>query len=189
MKTSTHTLRSLSISIFVSFLKKIIANIIKSISYVNTCHSNLNAAKHINWSGFHKSKILQYSLLTAFFFLHSTTISHAATITSTSSGGNWGTGTTWVGGNAPGSSDNVVIASTATVSLAGSSTTLVSLTVYGTLQLAGKNLTFGVLQGTGIITNSGSTPIMTVGSDNISTTFSGVIGSNLIDLNKVYRRT
>ncbi len=41
----------------------------------------------------------------------------AATITSTNVGGNWNDGTTWVGGVKPGSSDDVVIAANATVTM------------------------------------------------------------------------
>ena len=48
----------------------------------------------------------------------------AATITSTSSGGNWNTGSTWVGGNAPAVGDLVVIATTSgnSVTLSGAQT-------------------------------------------------------------------
>jgi hypothetical protein len=41
----------------------------------------------------------------------------AATITSTATGGNWNDGTTWIGGVKPGSSDDVVIAANATVTM------------------------------------------------------------------------
>src|ERR1035437_9782971 len=108
---------------------------------------------------------------------------NAITVTSTATG-NWNIGGTWVGGVAPGSSDNVVISSGNTVTLVGSYTTTGSLTVTGTLQLAGFSVTSGDLQGAGTIISSSGTPTLTTGSDNVSTTFSGVIGTGAITLTK-----
>ncbi|MVN21827.1 T9SS type A sorting domain-containing protein [Mucilaginibacter arboris] len=64
-------------------------------------------------------------LLCTFFY------ADAATITSTSTGGNWNDGTTWVGGVKPGSSDDVVIAPNAVVLMDAANVTagIVSLTV------------------------------------------------------------
>ncbi len=64
----------------------------------------------------------------------------AATITSTSSGGNWNDGTTWVGGIVPRSTDDVVIAANATVLMdaANVGTGILSLNVS-----AGSNLVLG----------------------------------------------
>jgi len=55
----------------------------------------------------------------------------AATITSTSTGGNWNDGTTWAGGVKPGSSDDVIIAPNATVLMdaANVSSGILTLTV------------------------------------------------------------
>lgn len=44
------------------------------------------------------------------------------TFTSTASGGDWNVGTTWVGGTAPGSGDDVVIVNEATVKLTAATT-------------------------------------------------------------------
>jgi fibronectin-binding autotransporter adhesin len=54
----------------------------------------------------------------------------------------------------------------------------------GTLQLAGFSMTAGRLQGAGTIISSSGTPTLTTGSANISTTFSGVIGTGAIALTK-----
>lgn len=56
---------------------------------------------------------------------------NAATITSTTIGGNWNDGTTWVGGIVPRSTDDVVIAANATVimDVANTSSGILSLTV------------------------------------------------------------
>ena len=55
----------------------------------------------------------------------------AATITSTTAGGNWNDGTTWTGGSKPGSSDDVIIASNAVVLMDAANITagILSLTV------------------------------------------------------------
>jgi hypothetical protein len=59
-----------------------------------------------------------------------------------------------------------------------------SLVVSSTLNLAGFSMTTGDLQGAGIITSSSGTPTLTTGSNNTSTTFSGVIGTGAIALTK-----
>src|SRR5450830_1618920 len=48
----------------------------------------------------------------------------AATRTSTATGGDWGTGSTWVGGTAPASGDLVIIATTGTGAVTTSSGTI-----------------------------------------------------------------
>lgn len=58
-------------------------------------------------------------LFFVFAFLYAVSGIHAATITSTATGGNWGTGGTWVGGTAPASGDSVIIAGGATVTVDG----------------------------------------------------------------------
>jgi len=75
----------------------------------------------------------------------------AATITSTQSG-NWNTGSTWVGGVAPGAADNAIIASGHTVTLTvATSVTNFTINSNGTLADGGFNLTVSgnlVLNGT-----------------------------------------
>jgi|GEM_PF-1667768 len=65
----------------------------------------------------------------------------------------------------------------------------VSVSVGGTLDLAGFNEAIGSLAGGGTVTNSGAQDVTLMsGSDNTSTTFSGVIqngNTNIINLNKV----
>ncbi|RYY28956.1 MAG: hypothetical protein EOP41_02790, partial [Sphingobacteriaceae bacterium] len=64
-------------------------------------------------------------LLSSYFY------AEAATITSTTTGGNWNDGVTWVGGVVPKSTDDVVIAQNATVTMdaANTSAGILSLTV------------------------------------------------------------
>lgn len=52
------------------------------------------------------------ALLLLFFFAGIFNIAHAGVITSTTDGGNWSDGTTWVGGIAPVAGDDVIIATT-----------------------------------------------------------------------------
>lgn len=74
--------------------------------------------------------------------------------------------------------------SPSTATLGVNTTVNGSLTVSGTLQLAGFSVTSGDLQGAGTIISSSGTPTLTTGSDNASTTFSGVIGPGTIQISK-----
>ncbi|MDD4970437.1 MAG: autotransporter-associated beta strand repeat-containing protein [Paludibacter sp.] len=74
--------------------------------------------------------------------------------------------------------------SSATVTSGVITTVTGSLTVAGTLQLVGFNMTSGDLQGAGTIISSSGTPTITIGSLNTSTSFSGVIGSGAIAVTK-----
>src|SRR5687768_3870119 len=125
-------------------------------------------------------KILALVLIVLF---ESTNI-YGSTITSAQSS-NATAGSTWVGGVVPGATDNVIIASGHIVTLTSASyTTNGSFTVSGTLQLSSSSMTLGDLQGNGIITMSSGTGTLTIGSNNSSTTFSGVIGTGAIALTK-----
>ena len=69
-----------------------------------------------------------YALLVLIFFI--TSSSYAATITSNVTGGTWGAGATWVGGNVPIATDVVVIATTGSNSVTlGAAATCAGLTV------------------------------------------------------------
>lgn len=81
--------------------------------------------------------------------------------------------------------NNLILSnSSATISTGVVTTVNGSLTVAGTLQLAGFSMTSGDLQGSGIITSSSGTPTLTIGGNNTSTTFSGIIGTGAIALTK-----
>ena len=75
--------------------------------------------------------------------------SSAATITSTGSGGNWSLGTSWVGGVAPVSTDDVIIVNGATINVASSSACL-SITIN-----SGGTLVLGALQNLDVNANCG----------------------------------
>lgn len=83
---------------------------------------------------------------------------NAATITSTSTGGNWTAGSTWVGGNAPASTDEVVIAGNVTVN---ASVACVKLTIN-----SAKVLSFATGGYTLSITNSWKTVLTNNGTFN-----------------------
>jgi hypothetical protein len=97
--------------------------------------------------------------------MFSVSAAKAATITSTATGGDWATGSTWVGGNVPATTDSVVIASGATVSI-NSTQTCGGLQITGTLSIAytytlnvdgggTSPATFGCIGGSGTISGSG----------------------------------
>ena len=89
--------------------------------------------------------------------------------------GNWSKGSNWVEGVAPTSTDNVVIGSGKTVSININNAACASLQLSGTINLNGKTLTSGDLQGSGIITNNATgAALLTVGSGN----FAGIIQNN-----------
>jgi hypothetical protein len=125
------------------------------------------------------------------FFLSSFISINAATRTSTTLGGVWTAGTTWVGGIAPVAGDNVIISTTGTNSVtlgANASITNVTISTGGTLDVLTRTLTAtgtfvnnGIFKGTtgrltltGTFTNSGvftlSTGRLTVSAGAISNT-------------------
>lgn len=77
----------------------------------------------------------------------------AATITSTTTGGTWSTGSTWVGGVVPGTADTVIIASGATVTLTAARTVVnVTINTGGILNIGSVN----ALTVSGNFVNSGT---------------------------------
>ncbi|MBK8806252.1 MAG: T9SS type A sorting domain-containing protein [Bacteroidales bacterium] len=92
--------------------------------------------------------------LAVIFILFISSFLNAATITSTTTGGNWTTGASWVGGNAPTTTDIVIIATTGTNKVTlNSNSTCASLTVNsgGSLSIGSKRLTVS-----GGVSNAGS---------------------------------
>ena len=101
----------------------------------------------------------------------------AATVTSTSTGGNWNDGTTWVGGVVPRSTDDVVIAANAVVLMdaANTSTGILSLTVStgSTLQTgttAANNIRFNIK---GNIVNNGTINFWLSSTQGVGLTLTG----------------
>lgn len=97
--------------------------------------------------------------------------SHAAIITSTAGGGNWTTGTSWVGGVAPAATDDVIIVSGATINLT-TNQTCKSLTINGSgilnMNTASRTLTITgnlTINGTSSIQGAGTTRTVSVGGN------------------------
>jgi len=102
--------------------------------------------------------------------------------TKTASTGTWST-LTWSPAGVPGGSDDIVIPDAVTVTMDGDYTTSASLTLQGTgtIQMAAHNLTVGSLiaAGSAVINNAGATRTLTVGSDNTTTSYDGILTNNI----------
>jgi autotransporter-associated beta strand protein len=120
-------------------------------------------------------------------FDRSDSVTFAGVISGTGSVTQIGTGTTILSGTNTYSGGTTISAGTLQ---AGSSTALSqnsAFTVDSTLDLHGFNGTIGSLSGTGAVLNNGATAVaLTVGNDNASTTFSGVLenGTGALQLTK-----
>lgn len=84
--------------------------------------------------------------MTCLCLVLSTSLIHAATITSTVTGGNWNSTTTWVGGNLPLNTDDVIISTASTVNITafGSNAVCKSLIIDGTLNFQSNNFLIGL---------------------------------------------
>lgn len=89
------------------------------------------------------------------------------TFTSTAAGGAWNVGSTWVGGIVPGTNDDVIIASTATVTVPSTQTCRL-LTVNGILNMSNTGITLNITNNStgtlGLTLGAGSS--LTIGSAN-----------------------
>lgn len=118
--------------------------------------------------------MLRYISVLAMVLMIQSNAKSQTTITSATSG-NWMQSSTWVGGTVPSAGDNAIIASGHTITLtAAVDITTGNLTVTGTLNLAGFDFTAGSLAGAGNIGSASGIPLVTVGSNGSSTTYSGV---------------
>lgn len=104
-----------------------------------------------------------------------------AAVFSSSQSGNWNVSATWGGAGVPGASDEVVISVGHTVNLVTNTSINGAATINGTLDMATFNFTSGSLIGSGSVTASGS-PVLTTGSLNSTTTFSGTLGTGSFSL-------
>jgi fibronectin-binding autotransporter adhesin len=106
-------------------------------------------------------------------------ISFTGKISNGTGGGIYATGSSWTGGVAPTSSDNIYIQASDVITLGANTSTSGAVNVYGTLQMA--NFTFGAsgdLAGTGTITNTG-TSVLTITPPVAGATFPGTIAGSL----------
>lgn len=116
-------------------------------------------------------------------FLLSAGITEAATITSTGTGGDWNVGASWVGGVPPAATDDVIIASGATINLT-TNQTCVNLTLNGTAILNfntnTRTLTVNgtmTMNGTSQVTGNNNNRILSLQGDfNIPSGQTGSIG-------------
>lgn len=123
-------------------------------------------------------RILQYISIFTLVVVMQNRVQAQTNYTSVATG-QWSNSATWSPVGVPGATDNVTIASGHTVTLtAAVDITTGNLTVTGTLALAGNNLTAGSLAGAGNIGSASGTPLLTVGSNNSSTTYSGIFSGS-----------
>jgi hypothetical protein len=104
-----------------------------------------------------RENLIKRILLTVVALLAFASSYAQTTFTSTGTGGAWNVGSTWVGGVVPGTNDDVVIATGATVTVPSSQTCRL-LTVNGTLNMANTGITLNITN------NSTSTLGLTLGS-------------------------
>ncbi|WP_165698033.1 T9SS sorting signal type C domain-containing protein [Flavobacterium nackdongense] len=113
------------------------------------------------------------------------TVSFGATITSTGAGGNWNSGSTWVGGAVPSSIDDVVIAGVATVLINADTTISInSLTVNGTLRTGNNTITVGVTNN--VVVNIGGTLDLESNKDVFLKVFGDYYNNGSTDFWKAY---
>ena len=104
-----------------------------------------------------------------------------AAIKTASVTGNWNVNATWGGAAAPvsGGGDDIIINNNVTVTMVADYSTTATMTLNGTgtIQLAGFNLTSGSLTaaGSSVINNGGAAKVLTTGSLNSNTTYTGTI--------------
>ncbi|MDB5047740.1 MAG: Fibronectin type domain protein [Fibrobacteres bacterium] len=97
--------------------------------------------------------------------------------------GNWNSTATWGGAAVPGGADDIVINTGITVTLVADYTTSGALTLNltGTIQMASFDLTVGSLTASGaaVINNAGAADLLTVGGNNATTTYTGIITNQI----------
>jgi autotransporter-associated beta strand protein len=101
----------------------------------------------------------------------------------TATGGLWNSSSTWNNTGVPSATDVIVIPTGITVTMNVDYTTSASLTLggSGTLDMNGHYLTIGSLlaSGSAILKNTGMSNLLTVGSDNSTTSYTGVLSNNI----------
>lgn len=98
-------------------------------------------------------KLFQSKIILLIILFLTFSNSFSATISSTNVGGNWSTGTSWVGGIVPATTDNIIITNGATITLiAASSIANITINTGGTLKIG----TINALTVTGDFVNNGT---------------------------------
>lgn len=123
------------------------------------------------------------AFVAAIFIFGGANTAFAATITSTATGGDWATASTWVGGVAPANGDDVIIATTGGNSVTISANkTVAAVTVYagGILSFTGANTLTenGSLLMNGTI--NGTTGILKTNANGLAMSGSGTINSTIL---------
>lgn len=142
----------------------------------------------MSWITFKIDKIFTTLLRACFVALFTSfSFSGIAAVFTSAASGNWTDGTTWVGGIAPGASDEAVIVSPHNVTLTAF-TTIQKLTINGKgkITMNTKSMWVGILESAGVtattmptITNSGTNRNLTI-ENSSNCTFAGIISGSVV---------
>ena len=148
---------------------------VNPLSSSSTCKSN-----HPDTPFFLSGSVLRAGFLMGIFVLLSLKNIQAADISSTTTGGSWSAGATWVGGIVPSAGDNITIAAGATVTI-DADPSVGSLTIYGTLQYEASTARTLTVAGIVTINSGGRFKSAPSASTSTITSHSLVVGGSIIN--------